>query len=188
MINILEESTRRFQRFSLQNTLMIRISRRYFDDIAYLHNLCDEIVQQRREHPNNTNDLLNRMINGKDPDTGYQLSDENIRYQMITFLIAGHETTSGLLSFTLYYLLKNPQALEKARAEADQYDEITVNALSKLKYIDAVLKETLRLQPTAPGFALQSKEQTTILPGGYEVHQDDTILVILHELHRDPKV
>jgi cytochrome P450/NADPH-cytochrome P450 reductase len=188
MINVLAESGRRAQRFSLQNTLMIRTSRQYFDDIAYLHSLCDEIVQQRRDHPNDINDLLNRMINGKDPDTGYQLSNENIRYQMITFLVAGHETTSGLLSFTLYYLLKNPRTLETARAEVDQYDEITVNTLNKLKYIDAVLKETLRLQPTAPIFALQSKEDKIILPGGYEIHQEDLILVLLAELHRDPKV
>ena len=55
------------------------------------------------------------MIKGKDPETGYQLSDENIRYQMVTFLIAGHETTSGLLSFTFYYLLKNPHAFKKHR-------------------------------------------------------------------------
>ena len=95
------------------------------------------------------------MINGKDQETGYQLSDENIRYQMVTFLIAGHETTSGLLSFTLYYLLKNlHETLQKAQAEVDQYSEITVDILTKLKYIDAVLKETLRLQPTAPGCLL----------------------------------
>ncbi len=60
MINILEESARHIQRFSLQNSLMVRTSRRYFDDIAYLHSLCDEIVQQRREHPNDINDLLKR--------------------------------------------------------------------------------------------------------------------------------
>ncbi|UJR24902.1 hypothetical protein I4U23_006268 [Adineta vaga] len=188
MVNILEESSRRTQRLQLQNTLMIKTTRRYFDDIAYLHQLCDEIVQQRREQSSDTNDLLNRMINGKDPDTGYQLSNENIRYQMITFLVAGHETTSGLLSFTLYYLLKNPQALEKARAEADQYDNLTVDTLKNLKYIDAVLKETLRLQPTAPLFALHPKEDKIILPGGYEVNHDETILVLLHELQRDPKI
>ena len=188
MVHVLEESARRVQRFSFQNTLMVRSSKRFFDDIAYLHNLCDEIVKQRRENPNEINDLLNRMINGKDSETGYQLSNENIRYQMITFLVAGHETTSGLLSFTLYYLLKNPEALEKARAEVDQFNEITVDVLGKMKYIDAVLKETLRLQPTAPIFGLQSKTDKNILPGGYEVNRDDTILVLLHEVHRDSRV
>ncbi|CAF1196954.1 unnamed protein product [Rotaria sp. Silwood1] len=188
MINVLIESGRRAQRFSLQNTLMVTTTRWYNNEIAYLHSLCDEIIKQRREHPNDVKDLLNRMINGKDPESGYQLSDENIRYQMLTFLVAGHETTSGLLSFALYYLLKNPHTLQKAQTEVDQYGEITVDTLSKLKYIDAVLKETLRLQPTAPGFILQSKEDSVILPGGYELHKDDSIIVVLHKLHRDPKV
>ncbi|CAF0931376.1 unnamed protein product, partial [Didymodactylos carnosus] len=188
MINVLIESNKRVQRLPLQNTLMMGTARRYYEDIAYMHKLCDDIVKQRREHPNNTNDLLNRMINGKDPETGYQLSDENIRYQMVTFLIAGHETTSGLLSFALYYLLKNPYALQKAQAEADQYDEITIDTLSKLKYIDAVLKETLRLQPTAPIFTVQSKEGKVTLPGGYEIDKNDVIIIMLSQLHRDPKV
>ncbi|CAF0826230.1 unnamed protein product [Adineta steineri] len=188
MINVLIESGKRVGRFSLQNTLMMTTARRYKNDIEYLHNLCDKIVKERREHPNNVNDLLNRMINGKDPETGYQLSDENIRYQMFTFLVAGHETTSGLLSFTLYYLLKNSHALQKAQAEVDLYNEITVDTLSKLKYIDAVLKETLRLQPTAPGFSLESKIGDIMLPGGYIVDKDDMILVLLSGLHRDPKV
>ena len=65
------------------------------------------------------NDLLGLMLQGRDPVTGEGLSDENIRYQMVTFLIAGHETTSGLLSFALYLLLKNPQVLNQARAEVD---------------------------------------------------------------------
>ena len=188
MVNVLVESGRRTHRLSVQNTLMIGTARRFNDDVAYLHQLCDEIVKERREHPNEVNDLLNRMIHGKDPETGYQLSDENIRYQMVTFLIAGHETTSGLLSFTIYYLLKNPQCLRKAQEEVDEHAEITVDTLNKLKYIDAVLKETLRLQPTAPIIALESKEEQMTLPGGYLVHKGDTLLILLAQLHRDPKV
>ena len=188
MVNVLIESGRRIGRFSLQNKLMLGTARKYNDDITFIHNLCDEIVKERREHPNDINDLLNRMINGKDPDTGYQLSDENIRYQMVTFLIAGHETTSGLLSFTMYYLLKNPHTLQKAQEEADQYNEITVDTLSKLKYIDAVLKEAIRLQPTAAIFNLQAKEDEIIIPGGYKIQKGDGIAVLLPQLHRDPKV
>ncbi|CAF4162610.1 unnamed protein product, partial [Rotaria sordida] len=60
--------------------------------------------------------------------------------------------------------------------------------LSKLKYIDAVLKETLRLQPTAPAFALESKVGDIVLPGGYIVHQNETVVVSLSQLHRDPKL
>lgn len=53
------------------------------------------------------------MLEAKDPVTGERLDDENIRYQIITFLIAGHETTSGLLSFAIYCLLKNKDKLKK---------------------------------------------------------------------------
>ncbi len=60
------------------------------------------------------------MLTGVDKETGEGLSDINIRYQIITFLIAGHETTSGLLSFALYYLLNNPEVLEKAYEEVDR--------------------------------------------------------------------
>jgi len=188
MVYTLMESGRRSQRLPFQNALMRKSTRRFRDSIAYLHQICDEVILERREHPNDVNDLLNRMINGKDPETGYQLPDENIRYQILTFLIAGHETTSGLLSFTLYYLLKNPHVLQKAQAEVDQFSEITVEMLSQLKYIDAVLKETLRLQPTAPGVSLRSKVDNIIVPGGYEIHKNDEVIVLLTQLHRDPKV
>ncbi|CAF4395475.1 unnamed protein product, partial [Rotaria sordida] len=84
--------------------LILRWKRFAGEEIDFLHNLCDEIVQERRKYPNDVNDLLNQMINGKESETCQQLSDENIRCQLLTFLVAGHETTSGLLSFTMYYL------------------------------------------------------------------------------------
>lgn len=65
--------------------------------IEYMRNLSADLVRQRREHPTDTKDLMNAMINGKDPKTGEQLSEDSIIDNMITFLIAGHETTSGLL-------------------------------------------------------------------------------------------
>ncbi|CAF4291193.1 unnamed protein product [Rotaria sordida] len=65
--------------------LILRWERFAGEEIDFLHNLCDEIVQERRKYPNDVNDLLNQMINGKEPGTGQQLSDENIRYQMLTF-------------------------------------------------------------------------------------------------------
>ena len=60
------------------------------------------------------------MLQGVDAATGQGLDDLNIRYQVVTFLIAGHETTSGLLSFTLYQLLKHPEVLARATAEVDR--------------------------------------------------------------------
>jgi cytochrome P450/NADPH-cytochrome P450 reductase len=107
---------------------------------------------------------------------------------MITFLIAGHETTSGLLSFTFYYLLKNPAAYEKAQQEVDNLvgkGPITVDHLTKLPYLNAVLRESLRLQPTAPSIALTAKEDT-VLDGKYPVKAGAPLLALFPMIHRDP--
>jgi cytochrome P450/NADPH-cytochrome P450 reductase len=92
-------------------------------DIAFMNGMVDEIVAERRKNANaagDKNDMLGAMMTGVDRVTGEQLDDVNIRYQINTFLIAGHETTSGLLSCTLYALLKHPDVLKKAYEEVDR--------------------------------------------------------------------
>ncbi|GMK56136.1 hypothetical protein CspeluHIS016_0211920 [Cutaneotrichosporon spelunceum] len=167
----------------------------YNSNIRELHKHADDIVAERRRNPDPTaNDLLNTMINDADPKTGEHLSDENIRFQMVTFLIAGHETTSGMFSFAMYYMLKNPRTFVKAREEADAaIKKANGNLLNinpaDLKYIDAILKEALRLQPSAPAWAVAPRnEEGQFLPGGYHVAKDQAVFVFLPMLHRDPKV
>ena len=127
-------------------------------DVEYMNNLVDDIIRERRKGDAGTeqNDLLNYMLSGVDKVTGESLSDENIRYQINTFLIAGHETTSGLMSFTLYFLLNHPDVLEKAYEEVDQVlgrdisVEPTIKDVNQLTYVQKILSEALRLWPTAP--------------------------------------
>lgn len=111
---------------------------------------------------------------------------------MITFLIAGHETTSGLLSFVFYYLLKHPAVYKKAQEEVDSVvgtDSIQVEHLNKLPYINAILRETLRLQPTAPAISLTPKGKNGELVGGkYYIEHDEPIVALLAKTHRDPAV
>lgn len=109
---------------------------------------------------------------------------------MITFLIAGHETTSGLLSFAIYYLLKNPEALSKSYEEVDRVltDPIpSYLQVRELKYVRMVLNEALRLWPTAPLFSLYAKEDT-MLAGKYPLSKGDGINVLIPKLHRDTEV
>jgi len=170
---------------------MVLTKRQYEGDIRYMHQFADELIARRKQDSSASNkqDLLNRMLQGRDPATSEGLSDENIRYQLVTFMIAGHETTSGLLSFALYELLKNPSTLARARAQVDEVlgQEIPrFEHLAKLTYIDQVLKETLRIWPTAPAIAMQPYEDT-LLAGKYPVAKGQTIFVLLPMLHRDPK-
>ncbi len=192
MVDALAESGARTRRPEIASKLMVGKRRAYEHDLALMQKVADELIAERKRDPDGASkkDLLGIMLQGRDPVTGEGLSDENIRFQLITFLIAGHETTSGMLSFATYFLLKNPEALAKARAEADAVlgDEMPrVEHVGKLKYIEQVLMEALRIWPTAPAFSLKPLAETT-LAGKYHLTKRDTVMVLTPMLHRDTKV
>jgi cytochrome P450/NADPH-cytochrome P450 reductase len=165
-------------------------SAQYWENVALLRKTGSEVIQKRKQNPSEKKDLLNGMLNGVDPKTGEKMTDESIIDNMITFLIAGHETTSGLLSFTFFYLLRNPDAYEKAQNEVDQVigkNAINVDHLTKLPFLNAVLRESIRLSPTAPLISLQANEDTT-LGGKYKVKKGMPLTALLSKLHRDPAV
>ncbi len=164
------------------------------EDAAFMNKLVDDIVRERRRGGGRgQKDLLNYMLAGVDKVTGESLSDENIRFQINTFLIAGHETTSGLLSFTLYFLLNNPGVLAKAYEEVDRVlgrDVATAPSyaqVNQLEYVRAILLESLRLWPTAPAFSVYPYEDETI-GGEYRLKKGAFINVLTLMLHRDKSV
>jgi cytochrome P450 / NADPH-cytochrome P450 reductase len=192
MVRLLAESGARAQRLPVQNRLMLRAQHQYDEDIRRMDEIADQLVADRRRHPlaDGEHDILDTMLEATDPQTGERLSDENIRYQLVTFLIAGHETTSGLLTFTLYELLRQPEILAKAQSHVDEvlHDRAPrYEDLVKLSYLDQILKETLRLWPPAPAFSLQPL-QDTVLGGRYPVKKGQPITVITYQLHRDTAV
>ncbi|MEQ8858828.1 MAG: cytochrome P450 [Pseudomonadales bacterium] len=164
-------------------------------DAHYMNGLVDNIIRERRRAPQDDDgpqDLLGYMLSGVDKTTGERLSDENIRYQINTFLIAGHETTSGLLSFTLHFLLKHPEVLARAYEEVDRVVGRDVAApdqrqLARLDYLRAILLESLRLWPTAPAFSLYPYADETI-GGRYPLPANTFVTVLTLMLHRDPAV
>jgi len=110
----------------------------------------------------------------------------------LTLQIAGHETTSGLLSFLFYYLVKHPEAYRKAQAEVDEVigtESIQAHHVTKLPYITACLRETLRLQPTAPAFTMTpNAPQGEVLGGKYFIERGQPVSALLPQIHRDPAV
>ncbi len=191
MVRALNEAMMKSSRLGIQNFFM-RSARKQFDqDIKTMFALVDKIIAERKSSSDpGKSDLLAHMLHSKDPETGESLSDENIRFQSITFLIAGHETTSGLLSFAIYFLLKNPEVLQKAYAEVDRVftsETPTYEQVLQLKYVRNILDESLRLWPTAPGFDVYAKESTVIGDGKYQIDKGETLSVLLPELHRDKR-
>ena len=163
-------------------------------DVDYMNNLVDEIIRERRRGGQKAqNDLLNYMLAGVDKATGESLSDENIRYQINTFLIAGHETTSGLMAFTLYFLLNHPDVLEKAYAEVDRVlgrdvaVAPTYAQVNQLEYIRMILFESLRLWPTAPAIGLYPYNDE-VIGGKYSLSKGSFVTLLTLMLHRDKSV
>lgn len=192
MVSSLQEAGKRGRRPKLVSNLMLATGRQFDANVQLMRKVAEDVIAERRADPAGASkdDLLGRMLNGVDPETGERLSDENIAYQMITFLIAGHETTSGLLSFATYLLLRNPEALQKARAQVDAVlgDEMPrVEHLAQLRYIEQVLMESLRIWPTASIFAVRPRHET-MLAGRYPLTTEDSVMILEPMLHRDPAV
>lgn len=145
MVRALTHAQRRtFRKVPLVSKLLYRKSDRQNEqDTAYLAQVVDEVIRQRRdsdaEGPEDLLEIMLRAARGDDPN---RLDEVNIRNQVVTFLVAGHETTSGALSFALHYLAQHPEILAKARAEVDAVwgdGTPTFEQVAKLRYVRRVL-------------------------------------------------
>jgi cytochrome P450/NADPH-cytochrome P450 reductase len=152
------------------------------------------IIQERRASgaEGTVNDLLDRMLTGVDRQSVEKLDDTNIIGQCITFLVAGHETTSGLLSFALYALLKNPEVLARGYDEVDRVLGTDLSVLPtyaqvhQVPCVTQILEETLRLWPIAPAFIRRPYEDT-VIGDKYRVGKDTGALVLTASRYHRPK-
>lgn len=195
MYDFFTEAGLRSTRPAVQQYFMTGAQRKFDDSIRTMREVARGLIEERRKNPTDKQDLLNAMLLGKDPKTGERMTDESIMNNMITFLIAGHETTSGLLAFTIYQLIKNPSALRNAQEEVDRVvgkGPVTPDHTSKLQYLQACLRETLRVSPSIPAFSVRmlddGPESTTLGGGRYAITKDMSLVVNILSLHRDPAV
>ncbi|WP_225097551.1 cytochrome P450 [Streptomyces sp. CoH27] len=161
-------------------------------DADYLAQVVDDVIASRAgTDQSGAEDLLGLMLSAPHPADGTTLDAANIRNQVITFLIAGHETTSGAMSFALYYLAKHPAVLRLVQREADALwgddpdPEPTYDEIGRLTYTRQVLNEALRLWPTAAAFTRKAR-QDTLLGGRIPLRAGQAVTVMAPMLHRQP--
>ncbi|MFE7957397.1 cytochrome P450 [Streptomyces sp. NPDC057413] len=167
------------------------------EDAAYLAQVVDDVIASRAGATDagatdtDATDLLGLMLGAEHPADGTTLDAANIRNQVITFLIAGHETTSGAMSFALYFLAKHPTALHLVQREADALwgdaadPEPTFEDVGRLTYTRQVLNEALRLWPTAAAFSRHARADT-LLGGRIPLRAGQAVTVLAPMLHRQP--
>ncbi|CAO3620404.1 unnamed protein product [Mucor fragilis] len=190
----LKQSIQRMQQAQFVKSLPIEANRKFDRSVKLMHSVVDEVIQERKQSPDAKNmdiDLLGYMLNARD-EHNLGLSDENIRDQVVTFLIAGHDTTANTLAWALYELSRHPDVKAKLLQEiADNHitwDEYpTSEQISNLKYMQQIIKEVLRLYPPVRMLGKYCK-QDCIVPGGYKVKAGDICAVSVYGMHHNEAI
>jgi cytochrome P450 len=152
--------------------------------IATLDRRVQSMIDSRRAAIQAPHDLLSKLLFAKD-ETERGMSDKQIRDEILTLFIAGHETTAAGLAWTLYLLSKHPEHYARAQAEADAIKgPLTAAALPQLGFLGRAFKESLRLYPPVYVFSRQAMTATRVL--GFDVPAETVALVAPYALHRRP--
>jgi cytochrome P450 len=150
--------------------------------------MIQALITARRTSDRKPDDLLSVLLAAVDEDSGAGMSDRQLRDEMMTLFLAGHETTAAALTWTWYLLSQHPKVEAMLLGELRQVlggRAPTVADLPNLPYTEMVVREAMRLYPPAPGVAREPIEDVKI--GGYDVPKGSLISVNIYALHRDPR-
>ncbi len=132
-------------------------------------------------------DVLSMLLQVRDEDDGSGLSDQEVRDELVTLLVAGHETTATALTWTWYLLMQHPLMYQQLRDEVDQVlvgRTPTMDDLTHLSYTLQVVKESLRLY--APVWSILRQAKQAVDVGAYRLPEGMRVLVSPYTLHRNP--
>jgi cytochrome P450 len=160
--------------------LEFRRASRKLDETVYA------IIDRRRRN-GDSGDLLSMLVEARDED-GSRMTDRQLRDEVMTFFLAGHETTALALSWAWHLLAENPEAEQRLYEELERVvggRAPTVSDLPLLKYTEAVVKETMRLYP--PAWAIGRTAAQEFELAGYRIPKGANVVVSQWVMHRDPR-
>ncbi|MDX6721071.1 MAG: hypothetical protein QOJ63_3325 [Solirubrobacteraceae bacterium] len=153
-----------------------------------LYAVVDDLIARRQREGAGGDDLVSRLLSARDPDTGAAMDVQQVRDEALIFLLAGHETTSTVLTFTLHLLGRHAG---EQRLVHDEIDVVlggrppTVDDLPALKRTAMAIKESMRLYPPAYGLGRMTEREQEI--GGYAIPVCAYVVVSLFATHRHPR-
>ena len=175
--------------FSLPDWLPYPGRRRAYRARDFLRQDLLRIVAARRAAPSTHGDLLDLLLAARDPETGRGMSDQEAVNNLLTFIIAGHETTAVALSWTLWLLAKDQESQQRVFEEvvavaADA--PIAAPHIEQLSFCRQVIQEAMRLYPPAPGIGREAK--TAFELGGRPIKAGTRIHIPVFALHRNVRL
>jgi cytochrome P450 len=176
-----------FWSLGLTDWLPTSKQRRFLAARAVLRDAVDYVIGQRRATTSESADLLSMLLSARDEETGEGMTDEQLRVEVTTFLLAGQETTSLALTWTWYLLSQHAGPQRRLEEEIDtvlsgrppEYAD-----LANLPYTRMVIDEAMRLFPPAWGFSRQALSDDEL--GGYRLPRGWLAFVVPYVLHRLP--
>jgi len=171
----------------LDNRLPTPGHRRYFKAVSEIDRIVFRIISDRRASKSDEGDLLSMLLQAQDDD-GSQMNDAQLRDEVMTLFLAGHETTALALSWSWYLLATHPEAEAKFHAEIDEVLQgrvPTVDDLRKLTYTEMIAKEAMRLYPPAYAVGREALEDTEI--GGFRVPKGSQVFAFQWVTQRDDR-
>ena len=155
-------------------------NRRLLTGLNTLNNVVYSIINERRKQPVDTDtaDLLWMLLSTQDEEMGEGMSDQQLRDEVLTLLLAGHETTAAALTWTWYLLSQHPEVERRLHDELDTVllgQVPTVEQLDALPYTRMVIQEALRLYPPAFGFTRFAVTEDEI--GGYRIPANSIVFL-----------
>ena len=155
--------------------------------ISILHGMTMRFITERRRTMEDTGDLMSMLLLAQD-DEGIGMTDEQVRDEVLTIFLAGHETTANALAWVWYLLSENPEVRATLDEELDRVlggRLPTLADLPALKYTEQVFSETLRLYPPAFNIGREAIEDVQI--GGYNIPRGATVLLVQYITQRDER-
>jgi cytochrome P450 len=156
--------------------------------VRLLESVIQQIINERRADRRDHGDLLSVLVHARDEQDQTGMTDRQLRDEVMTLFLAGHETTANLLSWTWYLLATHPAVEAKVRSELELVLAGRPPAAAdapRLTYIEQVLLESMRLYPPAYAMGRESVEECTI--GGYRIPAGSTVIMSQYVMHRHPR-
>jgi len=189
LTHILEASNDRLNSaIQLPDWLPTPKTRQMHKDIAELDVIIQRFIDERRQAGDDKGDLLSMLLQARDDDGG-MMDDKQLRDELMTIFLAGHETTAMNLTWTWYLLMEHPEIMTRLKAEVDSVlgdRPATMADLAQLKYAEMVIKESMRLYPPAPSVGREPIQYLEL--GGYTIPKGALLTLSIYGMHHNPAV
>lgn len=158
--------------------------------IREMDSLFYEIIKRRRNEKSEHLDLLSMFMDAKDEETGEQMSDKQLRDEILTIFVAGHETTNIALAWTFFLLDRNPDKLDILLKEIDSHiktnEDIKPEVLRNMVYLKLVIDESMRIFPPAWVVGRRAIADDNI--AGHQIKAKDNVVMPIYLVHHDEKI